>query len=51
MVIIAFVLQDGWSPLMKASEKGHLDVVVTLIGAGADVNLTNEVDLLITYVI
>ena len=50
-MIIAFVLQDGWSPLMKASEKGHLDVVVTLIGAGADVNLTNKVDLLITLVI
>ena len=28
---------------MKASEKGHLDVVVTLIGAGADVNHSNKV--------
>ena len=40
---INFVLQDGWSPLMIASENGHLDIVVTLIGAGADVNYTNKV--------
>ena len=28
---------------MKASEKGHLDVVKTLIAAGANVNHTNKV--------
>ena len=28
---------------MIASENGHLDIVVTLIGAGADVNYTNKV--------
>ena len=38
-----FVLQDGWSPLMVASEKGHLDVVMTLFEAGAEVNHTNKV--------
>ena len=42
-VIIAFLLQDGWSPLMVASEKEHLDVVMALIGAGAEVSLTNKV--------
>ena len=37
------VLQDGWSPLMIALDKGHIDVVRTLIEAGADVNQTDKV--------
>ena len=28
---------------MKASEKGHLDIVKTLIEAGTNVNCTNKV--------
>ena len=40
---MTLVLQDGWSPLMVASNKGHLVVVKTLIEAGADVNQINEV--------
>lgn len=36
-------LQDGWSPLMIATDQGHLDVVNTLICAGADLNQTNKV--------
>ena len=44
LVMMIFVLQDGWSPLMKAGENGHLDVVKTLIEAGANVNHTNKVD-------
>ena len=43
LVIIAFVLQDGWSPLMVASRNGHFDVVMALIGAGAEANHTNKV--------
>ena len=31
------------SPLMAASNAGHLDVVKTLIEAGANVNQTTEV--------
>ena len=42
-VIIALFLQDGWSSLMIASEKGHPEVVMALIGAGAEVSLTNKV--------
>ena len=38
-----FLLQDGLSPLMIAISKGHLDVVKTLIEAGANVNQTNKV--------
>ena len=42
-VIIAFLLQDGWSSLMIASEKGHYDVITALIGAGAEISLTDKV--------
>ena len=40
--IITLFLQDGWSSL---SEKGHLtcNVVMALIGADAEVDLTNKV--------
>ena len=43
MYTLAFVLQDIWSSLMVASEKGQLDVVMALIGAGAEVSRTNKV--------
>ena len=41
LVMMIFVLQDGMSPLMAASNAGHLDVVKTLIEAGANVNQTD----------
>ena len=37
LVMMAFVLQDGSSPLHAASENGHLDVVETLLKAGANI--------------
>ena len=40
---MAFVLQDGWSPLHTASFNGRLDIVKTLIEAGANVNQANKV--------
>ena len=42
-VVITFVLQDDWSPLMVASEEGHVEVVKSLIQAGANINHTNKV--------
>ena len=42
-ITMVLLLQDGWSPLMIASEKGHYEVVKTLIGAGAEVSQTNKV--------
>ena len=41
--MMTFVLQDGWSPLYIASHNGHLDIVKTLIEAGANVNQANKV--------
>jgi hypothetical protein len=37
--------QDGLSPVHMASRKGHIDVVRLLIGAGADINAINKVEI------
>ena len=37
------VLQNGCSPLYAASCNGHLDVVETLLEAGANINQVNKV--------
>ena len=51
--MMTFVLQDGWSPLYAASYNGHLDIVKTLIEAGANVNQATKVQcvgrLLVTH--
>eukprot|EP00731_Ephydatia_muelleri_P033498 Em0031g6a len=39
------LLRNGWSPLNGASEKGHLDVVKTLLEAGANIDQGNNVAL------
>ena len=41
--MMTYVLQDGWSPLYAASCNGHLDVVKTLLEAGANINQVNKV--------
>ena len=46
-----FVLQDGLSPLYISSVNGHLDVVKTLIEAGANINQANKVSTHICSVI
>ena len=43
LVTMTFVLQNGWSPLNAASWKGHLDVVETLLEAGANMNQATKV--------
>ena len=35
--------QDGWSPLIVASRKGHVEVVRSLIEAGVNINHTDKV--------
>jgi len=37
--------QDGTTPLLKAAEKGHVQVVKILIAAGATVDLAMNVSL------
>ena len=41
--MMRFVLQDGGSPLGAASNNGHLDVVITLMEAGANINQADTV--------
>ena len=43
LIMMTFVLQNGQSPLYTASFNGHLDVVKTLIEAGANVNQGDKV--------
>lgn len=35
--------QDGKTPLNRAIDKGQLEIVRALLGAGADANFTDEV--------
>ena len=41
--MMGFVLQDAASPLIVASQNGHLEIVKSLIEAGANVNHTAKV--------
>ena len=43
LVVMMFLLQNGWSPLCGASFNGHCAVVKTLIEAGANVNQITKV--------
>ena len=42
-MMIFVLLQDSWSPLLVASAKGYLEVVDSLIEAGANVNQSSKV--------
>ena len=43
LVMMTFVLQNGCSPLYIASLNGHVDVVKTLLEAGASINQATKV--------
>ena len=42
-MMIFVLLQDSWSSLLVASAKGYLEVVDSLIEAGANVNQSSKV--------
>ena len=43
--VVLFILQNGWSPLMTASQQGHHEIVQVLIEQGANINSQNEVSM------
>ena len=43
LVMMSFVLQNGQSPLYTTSRNGHLEVMKTLIVAGANINQADKV--------
>ena len=43
LVMMTFVMQDGCSSLIAASFHGHVDVVKTLLEAGANINQAMKV--------
>ena len=40
---MGFILQDGRTPLVSASQNGYLEIVKSLMEAGANVNHTTKV--------
>ena len=43
VILMSVITQDGDSSLMEAASRGHTEVVVELVKAGADLNLQNKV--------
>ena len=46
-----FVLQNGWTALMLASDSGHTDIVQLLLSSGAKVDLQNKVRHIMLYLV
>ena len=42
-IVLHHSLQDGNTPLILASQKGHKDIVEVLLNHGAEVDLPNKV--------
>ena len=45
------IIQVGRTALMKASDNGHTEVVKVLAEAKADLNITDQVNLIINYLL
>lgn len=48
MAAMNFISQSGWSPLLEASDKGHLGVVKLLLQHHARVDVFDDVKCLLT---
>ena len=49
-VMMGFVLQNGATPLVFASQNGHVEIVKSLIDAGTNVNHTTKVVIINTII-
>ena len=49
--VVLSMLQNGWSPLMTASERGHHEIAKVLIEQGANINSQNEVSMTVDEII
>ena len=45
------IIQYGVTALMEASARGHTEVVKVLVEAKADLNITDQVNLIINYLL
>ena len=46
MYLTSFVhAQDGWTPLLKAASNGHVEIAQMLMEKGANIEATDEVQL------
>ena len=45
------IIQYGGTALMRASARGHTEVVKVLVEAKADLNITDQVNLIINYLL
>ena len=48
--VVLSTLQNGWSPLMIASQHGHLQIAGLLIKQGANLNCQNKVSMTVDKV-
>jgi hypothetical protein len=43
MILLPLCYQDGCTPLIRAAQAGHLEVLAVLLSAGADPNFKDHV--------
>ena len=48
-IVLHLSLQNGNTPLIAASQKGHKDIVEVLLNHGAEVDLPNKVSVCVSY--
>ena len=48
-IVLYHSLQDGYTPLIAASQEGHKDIVEVLLNHGAKVDLPNKVSVCVSY--
>ncbi len=49
VVLLLFILQDGWTALMLATEGGHTETVLLLLEHLAEINVVNMVSCVLEH--